>query len=747
MMNILKRKLNTLSINNLITYKNNLQKKEKYFVKTFTIRFEHIKQKSIGPLNTKISFSEISEKMKNIIDFYTKEKKLYESDHNFLVNNLRFYKDPKRSELKIIAEMLAYTDSFIIRESSNNENNLKLKNDIESDSSRGIVPSGNFNIFYSFREMLKFKIKHDVIGIEDLSDILSAFKKVKNCNTKFFYLLSDTLDIITKKIIKSEDKKYSIGYLETRIPHLENLLNIPYGKQKIGYLINFIFKKEISSNRNLSEELSKFITSFYYEYDQDVYVKHILANKKMISIPDGNLSSTITINLFSIKDLFAKNLGERLKKMSQSEINQIDTNLSNLLEKLYFTSNSKDFEKYEKINKFYLQFLTLDHTSMFEVKNFPKFIESTCNILIDYKEKIKSADSENLKDTISKIKNILEFCSKFYVEFKHFLFIENNDLNKIFIEFHNMYFSYLNLFENIKVNWNIFDRKESDFVYSTFNIFSYNSMNNIKNICVENYIINNFNETTFSNIDSNTFPQNKKFHKIVYKIITILHNLEKSEKRDEALKAQLQLFSKGFVEHREVDNFFINLTSIIYNCLLSDFNDTNTLDCLISQLVYMIKNFGFRDMRFLSRLILICHNLKISQNDLYEKYKFIISEIEEGYSNFNFEVPMLWWDKKKYVQNKYESHELEQIFKGMYQKSSITPVFQNTYYSDFKINGINVDFVGPYNIENTNDLNNFSTLTSKYKRKKLILEKANQKYITVPYLEIMKDINHINRYI
>ena len=105
------------------------------------------------------------------------------------------------------------------------------------------------------------------------------------------------------------------------------------------------------------------------------------------------------------------------------------------------------------------------------------------------------------------------------------------------------------------------------------------------------------------------------------------------------------------------------------------------------------------------------------------------------------------FEEEENVQNKYETHELEQIFKGMYQKSSVTPVFQNTYYSDFKINGINVDFVGPYNIVNTNDLNNFSTLTSKYKRKKLILEKANQKYITVPYLEIMKDINQINTYI
>ena len=37
--------------------------------------------------------------------------------------------------------------------------------------------------------------------------------------------------------------------------------------------------------------------------------------------------------------------------MSQSEINQIDTYLSNLVEKLYFTSSSIDFEKYEKINK------------------------------------------------------------------------------------------------------------------------------------------------------------------------------------------------------------------------------------------------------------------------------------------------------------------------------------------------------------------------------------------------------------
>jgi hypothetical protein len=742
MLKILKRKLNLFS-KNPNTFENTFQKISK---NSFTIKFEPLKQRSTGPLNTNLSFAEISDKMKNIIDFYTKEKRLYESDQNFLVNNLRFYKDPKRSELKIIAEMLAYTDTFIIKDSTNKEKNLKERNDKESDNSRGVVPSGNFNIFYSFREMLKFKIKHDVIGIEDLSDIFLAYKKVKNCNTKFFYGLSDTLDIITKKIMKSEDKKYSIGYLETRIPQMKNLLNLPFGKQKIGNLINFILKKEVNSKRSLSEEFSKFITSFYYEYDQDVYVKYILVNKKMNNIPEDNLTSTFTTNLFSIKDLFAKNMGERIKTMSQLEINQVDVNLSNLIEKLYFTSTSKDYEKFEKINKFYLQFLTLEHMNMFEVKYFPKFIESTTKILNDYKEKIKSNNDE-LKESLLEIKNVLEFCSKFYVEFKHYLFIENLELQNIFIEFHNTYFYYLNLLEPIKVNWNIFDRKESDFIYCTFNILSLNSMNNIKNQNTENFIINNFNETTISNLDKNTFPQVKQFHKIVYKIITMLQNLEQSHKRDEALKAHLKLFSKSFEEHREVDSFFINLTSIIYHCLLSDFKDTNTLDTLLQQLVNMIKNFGFRDMRFLSRLILICHNLKISQTDLYEKYKNILSEIEEGYSNFNYQVPMLWWDKKNYNQNKYEVSEVEKVLKEMYQKSSLTPVFENTYYSDFKINEINVDFIGPYNILNTQDLSNLSSLSTKYQRKKLILEKANQKFITVPYLEILNDLNKINKYV
>jgi hypothetical protein len=183
---------------------------------------------------------------------------------------------------------------------------------------------------------------------------------------------------------------------------------------------------------------------------------------------------------------------------------------------------------------------------------------------------------------------------------------------------------------------------------------------------------------------------------------------------------------------------------------LINYADKVTLDKLLIQLIGMIKYYGFRDMRFLSRLILITENLKISHPELYEKYETNLKEIEEVFVSFNYAVGPIWWDKNRYCENQFTKLHIEKYLKEKYEKVELTPVYKNIFHSDLKINGSFVDFVGPHNISHYENLDNSKGLTdvnTKYERKKLIFEKDNQKIIYVPYKDIIGNLDNVSKYI
>ena len=127
----------------------------------------------------------------------------------------------------------------------------------------------------------------------------------------------------------------------------------------------------------------------------------------------------------------------------------IDNNLNYLIQKFLDLSKNKNEnsgqKNFEKINLLFKQFMYLEKVNLKEVIYFPKLINTTNNLLNEYLQNNKNS---NFKEVFLPIKNIITFYSKFYVEFKQYIFTENSELQNIFKNYNQILTQFYPLLNN-----------------------------------------------------------------------------------------------------------------------------------------------------------------------------------------------------------------------------------------------------------------------------------------------------------
>jgi hypothetical protein len=300
-----------------------------------------------------------------------------------------------------------------------------------------------------------------------------------------------------------------------------------------------------------------------------------------------------------------------------------------------------------------------------------------------------------------------------------------------------------------------------DEIFSILNIFQSCFFSNIKNKNCENFIKMNLNSQIFNKINLDMRYRYKIIHKI---ILSHLPVVDSGTNLDFYFMKYLECFETD-IQQEEVNYYFINLCTILYNSLLYNYSNHKIIKTMCEKIFYLLKFFSINETRFIRRIMLIIENLKIVENVVYKNKELNpqFKKIEENF--FLFTNPSIskepkqkiWWDKNSFSMNKYTSSMIREILQNKNSEIIITflPQFKNAYYADFAIednkNNKNsetdkkyIEFLGPYHLNHfTDDIYNFSQLNKKYQRK-LVIYKINEKdLIYIPFEKVIENINNI----
>jgi hypothetical protein len=720
---------------------NNIFKMVNYF-KGFTFKFNENK-KDLGPITDNLPVSLVKEKFEHLMKIYQTERKLFDNDQKFLIKNLRKYKDIKKSDLPIITEMLAYAhkESELFGE--------KLDNTIKETN---LYKKSDYDIFRSLRDTFNLKLKYENMDLKDFSNIKLSLDNIRGLHSKFFYLLSETLEAYFKYLKEKPNKNLSSDFLESNLKYLKILISLPFAKNMIGEFTNHVLRNQ-KQNSKFSINLNNFLNSFYYEYDKEVFLKYFLLNEKHTPNPE-NIDIIVTNTLFCIKEIFQTDLN----KLSYDKLKVIDQKISNNLVYLYKNKNL------ENLNKLYRAISPVKGNSATyfnQIKQLVGIVQSSNEILTDYNT--QNQNKETYINFFKNIKNVSEYYAKYYKGYSSFLYTEDEKLKNIFINYHNIFYNTFNGIGSLKLNMKILDKNEVEFVSDILIVFHHMAMNNIPfNHETRLFFISNFHhKKVLPNLNYLTIPS---IRNLVYKICIIYINMYALNPDDVVIEENLNFYVEKFLlmfeENKQTDKYFLDLNSILFNILMTSYKEEKLIEKIIYKIREIVKNFGFREGRFLHRLNLITKTLKSIFPEIYQKNIALLSEFQESAENFEQPPNYIWWDKSLDPSNKYTHSEIENYLKNLKGVNTVqvSPLFENMFYTDFLINkNLYIEFLGPFNSLKKNELHLLSenenresnvVIFSKYlKRQKIVHKSGDYKLVFIPFKEVLEDLRNLDKYL
>jgi hypothetical protein len=266
----------------------------KIYLQKFKFTFKFNNKKNFPNLiESGIDIAKVDEKIKNILRIYKTRKDVFKLDGNFFLENIKFYKLNEKKEISTILEIfvfLSYKNVIKKEILEKQSRSYKLDELEEPDKLGPNIPKSPFPMYDCFRIVLEKEINSGNIELEDFSNIFLCLNKIKNSNKNFYFILSDYLKIFLNGILTRSLEETDTSLEDKSLEHLKILIQLPYGKIIIGNFINQILLKKFKSLSNEDNLVNKkllipdalicFMNSFNYNYDNQVFLKFILPNRK-----------------------------------------------------------------------------------------------------------------------------------------------------------------------------------------------------------------------------------------------------------------------------------------------------------------------------------------------------------------------------------------------------------------------------------------------------------------------------------
>ena len=561
-------------------------------------------------------------------------------------------------------------------------------------------------IIKNYKDLLLNYYKN--LNISDFNQIYSDLLSVINHDKVFKFILSEVLKLY---LTETQDDKI----VEKWGKELSKLSNLPYGKRMIADYINKYFKNSSQFNIDIVESFLPY----------EIYLSYEVRKNMEISLSD------IKVKNVEYPNIILNKIEHTLKNNKIDDFSEeFYDKVSSIIEKINDTDNELSIKFIEKIISHYIYTPKLD---IKHVKYFNEILSITNPIIFNYMDKF---DKRNFDyNSFISIKNYITYISKNYSNYKTFYYTDDKFLIDTFLETHNNLYKFYKLLNGIKIS----NVNES---YIITEILKNNYINNIdSSYCNEfNNNINNY----ILNFDDELYD-----FKLLYNFIFV-----QLSKKSLDHKSIIILLNKYIDCNEKIDKFqrgpfFSNLTSIIYNLILSKFEDEEYFERLLKTAFIQIKLQGNKINSNILRLMLIQENIKLIYPGLYTKYEkefvtlkklFDILDIPI-YNNYN----NIWWDKSNFNRNKYTSQQIQDYLSKIYNKVERFPNLNKLYHSDFLINDDYLELIGPYHIINKENPNQNKNFNDKFIRKINIFRSYSREIKTINYLKVIENIDTLNK--
>jgi hypothetical protein len=712
----------------------NVNKINSFRQKYFTIKF-HNSDTLLRNFKENINVPFVSEKIKFMITQFEKKNTVPRWEMKYFLQNSKFYKIKNIDELKVLIKMYLY-----ISKSYHFDYEIKHKISLENniDKKENITIRSQLIIYNNLKTILSdfVNLNENNLTINQLEKIIKDVNTFKHNKSKeiFHTIFSEIIKVfLENQLLKNNKPEFWESYLKL---HANDFLNIINNSAQCRLILENFFNDLIGKtipNINLHlSPISNFI--FKLKISKNTYVKlsqQIIDDKDKTNLSPSNSNSN-DVYISMVQKLFdnsTKSSDILLNSMTEVDLISVDKNISLYLNDIYFYSHFNLEEKISNINKIYEIINKSEKHNIQQIKYLKNFIEITNKIFADLLDKNKATFSP-----------ITKFYMLNYKHIKTYFYTEHSDLIKIFQNTHMNVFNYLSNFQQKILIDNISHYNNQDIEY----IFELTKILYLNNFNYEQYF-KKFVEKNFNYL----FEKNKQNYTILYKMILTCRGLKTLPESfsDILINAYLNLDNK--IDHKY---YIFNLHSILYNCLVSEYQNSDIILKIAISLINRFIMFSPNNQNSLRRFIQIVEFLKIYKNGeiyLNEIVNNKIKRIEELCSQLDFDNSddmNLWWDKDRFSANKYT---VECILKCL--KSTISKEY-NVKIPSWKIKGIyssdcaivhldkdimHIEFVGPYNLVHHQDLSIFEP-NKKHVIKSKFFKKEYIKLDEISFINILK---------
>jgi hypothetical protein len=666
-------------------------------------------------INTEINVDKLYEKMNLIVSTFIKNKRIFDSDIKYFVNNAHLYKSTQEGEIDIFRKRLVKMVEIIFT--------ISRTKQVEGTKNRFEQEFNYFKLYECFRNLMLYN--YTFLSLKELATITQSLSSSKNI--KFRFILIDILKLKMEEVFKAikDDEEELFKFIKTEASNLNAILSlIPEIKTVIftnifptllpGLEKNF---KKYVKNKTTLDFLSYFKTFFPIKITSKINLENLSINQEESEI-----------NISILKDIFKspKNPIESFNDFKEETfLNELDIKLSQLIK-----GKSNDLNYICEITNQILFSSRLHNSSI-------KYLSKTMNEI-----NIVSQHFLDNKDQQYPLffTDLLKYYSKFYLDISCYSFTFNPKLREIFKDYDVVVALFLNKINSIPLKK--FDETPT-FLKDLIKCFKFLRLNFVTCDKIDMFLDNHFNYIF------NTATRSIESLFLYEMIISYLYCI--GSKDSAQLDRLIRVFINASVNMTEEDiNHYIQkTTSILYNLIINGYENTEIIISLLNLIFNSLKFTSLlNDRGFVLRLKLIKENMIITDPNckIYKDYIAKINKIGELFTDKELNVEFFpWWSREHFNKNKYGMKDLSQLLELQYSDYKLeSNICLSTHHKvDFMLSKkgrekLFLEILSPFSYVQSPSLGNFdkhNLFNRKYKRKLEII-KNSYPHVDVEFIDL-----------